>query len=149
MPYRLNGLIFLMLIRTITSWPRRRVLEDIRLRKSWFAHARDAPYAWIISPHVKHDSHRQLSNTTTSTVRVHIFSRGQISISFEGHAVMLYKPFSTCTGLPRTRSCVWMDLRQWCYLRESNADTYEEPQLQELLSQFWLTGFWMTYKDRA
>jgi hypothetical protein len=54
--------------------------------------------------------------TTSTVVRVHIFPRGQISISFGGHSVMLYKPFSTYTRRACMHSYVWMDLCQCRYL---------------------------------
>ena len=43
-----------------------------------------------------------------------------------------------------------MDLYQRLIFDSRTLDTYEAPQLQELEPQpsCWLTGFWMTYKDR-
>jgi len=93
-----------------------------------------ASYAWIISPHVKHDSHRQLSNTTT--VAVHIFPRGQISISFEGQVG-------------------WYVIQAVQHLHSPALHPHESPQLQELTPQaparsmgFWMTGdivVWIRY----
>ena len=113
------GLIFLMLIRKITSWPRQRVPQPCQTVTEVLASTR--PF-WIA--HVKHDSHRQLSNTTRSIVieesiyfhtdRFQFPSkRYEHIVHNESSAVMLYKPFSTCTRRACTRSCVWMDLGQW------------------------------------
>lgn len=121
------------------------------------------PFAWIISPHVKHDSQtiiqhgywqehgksthisKQTNFDFLRTLRTHVHN--------EDHAVMLYRPFGAQhLHSPGLHAQLCMDgpasvVLSW----ESNADTYEAPQVQEFEPQpwCWLTGFWMTCKDRA
>ena len=75
------------------------------------------------------------------------------SISFDGHAAtMLHKPFGFqhlhSPGL-HAQLCMDGPASVLLFFGESNDDTYEAPQLQELMPQCWSTGFWVTYKDRA
>lgn len=94
----------LLLVRETVSWPQR------CLDREFTNHGYGSPNQHTPLMHGSyHDFHRRLYNTTANIARVHIFSRGQISISFEGHIDMLYRPFSTCTPRACTRSCVWMD----------------------------------------
>jgi len=75
---------------------------------------------------IKHDSYRQISDTT---VRAHIFSREQISISFERYEDM-YK----------TRITLYKSVQ---HLHSPGLHAQESAQVQELEPQCWSTGFWM------
>ena len=86
-----------------------------------------APYAWIISPHVSNEvftDNYQHDQEHSKELRVHVFPRGRISISFGDHDAVMFIETIQHLHSPGLHWQLFMDgidPSQWHYLCEVNA----------------------------